>query len=309
MMRHLARSVPLAAVVRSIVGAGQVVRIDDDFSVGPTPQPGDSVELWCARRALYWHRPPDWVGFDEDVAFSSGAMTLWLGQSPADRLPAAWWCAEALRRGAAHEVWVVDIAAPSLGSLPEAWLATLLPGQPIDRAYVEALADLWRAWCAPEPAALVALSHGEPDDPQTQAATRLLDRYPDQATGLGSHDRRLLTHARDHGASLARVIGQLLGDNWDLKDCVGDRWLFARAQALADPRLPRPLLALVPRDDEGRMSSFSAELTPDGLAVLEGRAHAVTLNGPGFLEPIGGVRFDVPGGPVWLRTPDGVTPA
>jgi hypothetical protein len=303
-MRHLARGVPLAAALRALLGPGRVVRIDEDFSVGPTPKPDEPLELWCARRALYWQTHPDWVGFDEGAAFSGGPLTVWLGQSPADRLPASWWCAEALRRGVADEVSVVDIAAPNLGSFPAGWLATLLPGQPIDRADVEGLADLWRAWCAPEPTALVVLSQGAPDDPQTQAATRLLDRYPDQTTGLGSHDRRLLAHA--HGSSLARAIGQVLGENWDLRDCVGDRWLFARAKALADPRLRRPLLTLAPRDDQGRISSFSAELTPDGLAVLEGRAHAIELNGPGFLEPIGGVRFDVPGGPVWLRTPDGV---
>jgi len=176
-MKHLARGIPLAAVIRSVVGPGHVVRIDEDFSVGPVPQPDEPLELWSARRALYWNVQPDWVGFDEDAAFSGGPMTLWLGQSPADRLPACWWCAEALRRGVVDEVAVVDIAAPSLGALRDEWVATLTTGQPIDRAYVEVLADLWRAWCAPDPAALVALSHGEPDDPQAHAARRLLDRY------------------------------------------------------------------------------------------------------------------------------------
>jgi hypothetical protein len=188
-MKHLARGIPLAAVIRSVVGPGHVVRIDEDFSVGPVPQPDEPLELWSARRALYWNVQPDWVGFDEDAAFSGGPMTLWLGQSPADRLPACWWCAEALRRGVVDEVAVVDIAAPSLGALRDEWVATLTTGQPIDRAYVEVLADLWRAWCAPDPAALVALSHGEPDDPQAHAARRLLDRYPDHATGLGWHTR------------------------------------------------------------------------------------------------------------------------
>ncbi len=104
-------------------------------------------------------------------------------------------------------------------------------------------------------------------------------------------------------------MSEVLGETWDAKDNMGDRWLYARAEAMAAPTLPHPVLAVVAPSERATVGRLSAQLTEDGIAVLEGRAHAVRLNGPGFLEPIGGVRFDGPGAPLWLRTPDGVTRA
>lgn len=151
------------------------------------------------------------------------------------------------------------------------------------------LRAVWEAITSPDPERLleaVDLSRGISADLQ-RALGFFLTKYPGVRTGLARWDEELLRHAP--GAP-AELVGRALRANEEWLDPVGDLVLLARLRHLADPRVPRPVLA--PRGDDLVLTGF-------GEDVLAGRKNFVDHNG--IDTWVAGVHLEASAGRVWFR--------
>jgi hypothetical protein len=171
-----------------------------------------------------------------------------------------------------------------LGELTAAELETLWPGRRAATPdLVDAAADGWDAFRAPDPRRLARVGH--PELPFLGAAVaRLLEEFPSRADGLSGTERRAL-EAIDAGARTpieAFVAAQDLEPAPFLGDASFFRALAAlgRGEArLVETRDGEELPAPPPLGDGQRFVHMPLRLTTTGGRVLEGKADRVELLG------------------------------
>ena len=146
---------------------------------------------------------------------------------------------------------------------------------------------------------LLAVQLADPDHRLAQALRRALrsviGRFPALHTGLPHWDAALLGAARalddgDARPTAKQVVGHAIRGASTYLDPVGDLYLYERLRRLADPGLAQPALRLQGAPDALRAARVS--LTAPGLAVLEGRANFVALNGVD--DWVGGMHLSSP---------------
>jgi hypothetical protein len=225
-------------------------------------------------------------------ALRDGAeVVLWFEHDLYDQLQLIDALALARSVDAAPELIVIGAfpgrpAFAGLGELAANELETLLPAR--TRATPEALdaaAQAWSAFCAPEPAAIVELA--AQDDPHlpflAPALRRLLDELPSPADGLSRTERLALETiaAGARTAPAAFVAVQRLED----APFLGDTWFFRTLSALGQGEnrlaagdgaaLPPP----PPLTDRQTYSRLELRVTAAGERVLRGEANRVELLG------------------------------
>jgi hypothetical protein len=293
---------------------GELLVNDDVVSCGPLPllRP---IEKWTRVRKAYWDSiGPEEVrqSFNPDLLANTPALleadsiVLWLGIGTAEQLLLAWMVQLLKLVGSSAKIQVIQYT--HLGRKgTEVWGTGLLnpdqflqhpPAEPLPAQAISELEHLWERITSPDPTDLLAvLAEQSTHLPYIRPSLRpLLLRYPDYQTGLGRWEFELLRHTKRLGPRVTRVIGEVLGLNFDV-DLIGDGVLFARLRNLASSDLPHPLVTL--SGDPYDMRNCQVALTDTGESVLAGRANAVELNG--INDWILGVHLDSRQGPVWYH--------
>jgi hypothetical protein len=174
-----------------------------------------------------------------------------------------------------------------LGELSAGELETLWPSrQPAAASALEAAADAWAAFQAPEPTALAAWATPETAELPflVPALRRVLEELPDPADGLSRTERQALETiaggARTPPASF--VAAQRLED----APFMGDSWYFRALSGLGqgEGRLVEaedgtPLPPPPPLGDGRLFARLELRLTENGEAALRGEADRVALLG------------------------------
>jgi DNA-binding transcriptional MerR regulator len=219
-------------------------------------------------------------------------VVLWFEHDLFDQLQLLDVLALACAADAAPELIVVGSfpGKPSfrgLGELTARELETLWPArEPAGRATLEAAADAWAAFRAPEPVALVDWATRDVTQlPFLGAALRrLLEELPARGDGLSGTECRAL-QAVDAGAvtpPAAFVAAQgleeapFLGDAWFYRSLAGIGQGDAR---LVETDEGAPLPAPPPLSDGRQFAGLRLRLTATGDAVLRGEADRVELLG------------------------------
>jgi Domain of unknown function (DUF1835) len=299
---------------------GDLLANQDVLSCGPVV-PFESLDGWRDIRETYWR---EIYGADFSFDFHRDLLTnaerlrdvtsinLWIGVGAAEQLLLAW----TVRLLRSLEIdpallRVIQFVRDAKRSMDIWGLGLLNPEQlrahpPPSSLPIEAMAELEDAW--------TALTSSEPQrlvDLLTQPASHLpyfgsslralLDRYPDNHTGLNFAERELLKYVKERGPCVTRVIGHTMGNNFG-PDLWGDAWLFSRLLHLADPALPSPALSL--SGNTTSMRTCEVELTETGNELLAGNMNFVELNG--IDDWVLGVHLDSSHGSVWYRTSDSI---
>ncbi|MEM6742784.1 MAG: hypothetical protein AAF676_03475, partial [Pseudomonadota bacterium] len=189
-----------------------------------------------------------------------------------------------------------------LAAQPPQRLRRPAPAVRLPASAVEDLRRFWHALVAPDIAPLRAFASAPPASPSglAGAARARLKRLPDPATGLDAVEARVIAPLSAAPRPVAPALGAALADGAEGPDLVGDLSLFAALRALADPVLPRPLVALT---GDGTIRGSAAGLTPFGQAVRAGRADRVAANG--WRARLGGLVVDAGPGRDVPRAPAG----
>ena len=293
---------------------GELLVNDDVLSCGPLP-PFRSIEEWARIREAYWHSvfsSEEPHPFNSDLLVNTEALraldsiVVWVGTGVAEQLLLAWMVQLLKLVGSQAQLHVIQFThtgkhnfdAWGLGLLNLEALKTHPPAEPISAAMLVELERLWDRVTSPDPGGLLAvLSEETAHLPHSRASLkRLILRYPDYQTGLGRWESELLIRTKETGPRATRVIGEVMGLNFDA-DLMGDRNLFARLHQLASPELACPLVTL--SGDPYDMRKCQVALTDAGEAVLASRANAVELNG--IDDWILGVHLDSESGSVWYH--------
>ena len=174
-----------------------------------------------------------------------------------------------------------------LGELTADELETLWPERRrASTETLEAAAEAWDAFRAPEPSALAELAHGEqPELPfLAPALLRLLEELPAPGDGLSGTERRALAavaagERTPREAFLATQDAEpapFLGDTW-FYSAVAE--LGAGPNRLLETAAGEPLPPAPPLGDAQRFVALPLRLTEAGEKVLAGEANRVALLG------------------------------
>ena len=219
-------------------------------------------------------------------------VVLWFEHDLYDQLQLLDVLSLAHENGAAPELVVVGSfpGKPSfrgLGELTADELETLWPERRRARAEtIEAAAEAWDAFRAPEPSALAELAHREqPELPfLAPALLRLLEELPAPGDGLSGTERRALA-AVAAGQKTPREAF-LAAQDAEPAPFLGDTWFYSAVAELgAGPnRLlesadGEPLPPAPPLGDAQRFVALPLRLTEAGEKVLAGEANRVALLG------------------------------
>jgi hypothetical protein len=136
----------------------------------------------------------------------------------------------------------------------------------------------WQALTSPDPAAIEQFAAERPRaNPWLKATIPLLLRqYPQKTSGLPHWDHVMLRAVRDRGPKISRVIGEAIVAMFDDGDLIGEEALIFRLRRMAGRGSPNPLVRIA--EDERGTFWGRIELTPHGLAVLDGRVSNIELN-------------------------------
>ena len=160
----------------------------------------------------------------------------------------------------------------------------------------------WEAVTAPTPEKYLKHLHGDTDNLSllTKAMGFLFLRYPDKNTGLSYWDKVLLEYTQKREPQCARIIGDVLGYEFNTKynlDIVGDAYFFSRLKNLGKPSLNKPLVKVnafnVP------MRETEVNILPTALKVLSGELNMIQENG--IDDWVCGVHLDSSSGGAWVR--------
>jgi hypothetical protein len=158
--------------------------------------------------------------------------------------------------------------------------------RPLTAEPAELATRAWEAVCSPDPTAIETLLAGETEAlPFLGAALRrLLEEFPDTASGLSRTERQLLEALAD----APRTPIELLVDNGRREEApfMGDAWLWLHLAGLArDPQAlvvrddGAPLGLPPPRGDGGSFAATRVRLTQTGERVLAGTADRIAITG------------------------------
>ena len=280
-----------------------------------TMPPFRSIEEWARLREAYWdsiassdERRP----FNRDLLANTRALceldsiVVWVGVGAAEQLLLAWMVKLLKLIGSRAQIQVVQFTRTGrynadvwgLGLLNPDQLKHHPPAQPVAAETLLELERLWDRVTSPDPAGLLSVLSEETARLQHSRASlkSLVHRYPDYQTGLGRWESELLKRTQEKGPRAARIIGEVIGLNFDA-DLVGDLVLFARLHQLASPDLAHPLVTL--SGDPHDLRNCQVALTEAGESVLAARANAVELNG--IDDWVLGVHLDSRHGSVWYH--------
>jgi hypothetical protein len=174
------------------------------------------------------------------------------------------------------------------GGLGELGLAALLglEGVQLSPSTFELAREAWRAFTAPEPAALPAMALVSTPELRFlgEAFGRLMQEYPSRSDGLSLTERRILLVLAEGASTPAQVFSGV----WrrERRPYLGDMPCFAIVSRLAAG--PHPLLA-VENEVNGDFGDASLSITDEGRRVLAGLGDHVLLNG--LDRWIGGVQL------------------
>lgn len=300
---------------------GELLVNGDVLSCGPLP-PLRSIEEWAQLRQAYWdsltagdepHRiNPDMLDNTQALR-EADSIVLWLGTGAAEQLLFAWIVQYLKLIGSSAQLQLVQFTYDHRYKT-EVWGTGLLdpdefkqhpPVQPVWAETLTQLERLWERVTSPDPAGLLAVLTGQSALlPYSRSALKQhFLRYPDFQTGLGRWESELLLRTKEKGPRAARVIGEVMGVNFDA-DLVGDGVLFSRLHDLASPDLPHPLVTL--SGETYNIQKCQVALTDAGESVLAGHANAVELNG--IDDWVLGVHLDSQTGSVWYRKDGALVP-
>ena len=305
-----------AAVLSRALGR-RVVGTLDILSHGPVAGlVARAPEPWVRRRIAYWQRilpgdiDPEWAkGLADDMRridaiLRARTVRVWMAGTCDGLLLAAWTSHlhHALRTKAVLELVQVRrspiapiIAFESISRIPPP------AARPITGALQTFLLDLWRAWTAAEPNTLAALQEDAPSrGGMREALGALLDRYPDERTGLTYWESRLLQLVARRGPRLVDVVISALLEKRRAIDRIGDQTIVATLRSMAG-RTPNALVTMTTNPERPAIGRIA--LTSLGERVVAGKASAL-----GKLRRrlwVGGVHL-APGRPLWVRSTDGV---
>jgi hypothetical protein len=304
---------------QAFAATGGIVVHREVLSCGPTPAFLD-IESWKRQRREFWtqavandpefrieHSSSDLLANVPRLA-AAGRVYAWAASGNTDQLMVVF-LYELLEQAGADpgKLELVEFATlpphgrrvMAMGELEESEMRR----HPVPRAL---LVDEWmtyrHAWRAVSSADPTRAQNFAVENPRAsewlKAAVRLLlRRYPDRVTGLPHWDYQLLRNVRERGPRAGRIISFTLGENLADGDLTGDLYLFWRLLRMGSASLPRPLLTLM--GDGRTFQGTSIELTEFGLAVLEGRECATSVN------PVddwaGGVHLSTADGNVWFN--------
>jgi hypothetical protein len=272
---------------------------------------------WRALREQYWSDVYDTSSYERapidlldraSVLNNCDSIVLWIGTGLAEQLLQVWLVQflgllgidiARLRVIQFHRVGQARAEVLGIGELNLDYLRAHPPEQVLGAEDIAELNAAWTAVASPEPGALLSfLARGVGHLPFLARNLRLLlARYPDYRMGLGIWDKLLLQYTLDHGPRAVRIVGSAMTHDFHYPDSVGDVYLFARLQRLADPRLPHPLVVL--EGSGTAIRNTEARLTDVGHAVLRGEANAVQLNG--IDDWVAGVHLESRTGRVWFN--------
>ncbi len=293
---------------------GELLVNEDVLSCGPLP-PFGSLEDWSRLREAYWDSVAKYdepIPFNPDLLANAQALrgadsiVLWIGTGAAEQLLLAWMVQLLKLIGSQAQIHVVQFrhrgrdydAAWGVGLLNPEQIRNHPPAVQVSAQATVDLERLWERVTSTDPADLLSvLSEKTAHLQHSRASLRLvLLRYPDYRTGLGRWDSELLKYTKEKGPRATRIIGHLMGNNFDA-DMVGDAYLFARLRGLASSDLAHPLVMM--SGDPYAMRNCEVTLTDAGESVLAARANAVELNG--IDDWILGVHLDSKRGSVWYH--------
>lgn len=316
-MLHLVMGESVGNSLRRALNGEELLVLPDDLSCGPAiaASVGHASTFLQARRH-FW---ADVVQSETSLnavnlepalkgVCEAPAVALWIASSAQEQLFAAFVCAllESARSNAQVHIVRVNsvpnragnpVQVRSLAVLNEHEFALAPAARELSLAETQSLSRTWGAWVSQEPLAFFGSTrpHGDTSRLGMTGLRALVGRYPDRECGLSAWDLALLENVRACGPRLVRVIGQTLGDA-ETDDLVGDAWLFWRARRMAAP--PFPLIRFDTSSSDMRACTVSP--TEDGVAVLDGKTNAITLNG--IDDWVGGVHLDSAAGRVWVRS-------
>lgn len=290
----------------------------DVLSCGPTPR-RDDLNAWRKLRGRFWADlvPGVFEGFEtlpsdllESVPKLAEAdrITIWAATGLSEQLFIASACnLIATANVPLDRVELVQFEylpdrparAIGMGMLNEQQMRNHPVATPIEKCAFANFLALWDALTSPDPRAIESFANKNASaSTWAKDAMRLmLRRFPDVNSGLSHWDFRLLAHVHTQGPSALRVIAYTMTENWDDADLVGDYYLFGRMLRMGAETLPMPLLKIT--GDASNMRMTEVELTPFGVAVLEGRASNFPTNP--IEESAAGVQLSSSRGSLWFR--------
>lgn len=301
-LMHVTNGESAGNTLRQTTLGGAVLPWQDVLHVGPVPavprrellrlRAGFLADAgWGSRRAILGSLERRDAQLLQ--AFRDGIeVVLWFEHDLYDQLQLLDVLSLAHGAGATPELVVVGSfpGKPSfrgLGELTADELETLWPER--RRASAETLdaaAEAWDAFRAPEPSALAELAHGEQPELPFLAPTllRLLEELPAPGDGLSGTERRALAAVAagkrtPREAFLATQDAEpapFLGDTW-FYSAVAE--LGAGPNRLLESADGEPLPSAPPLGDAQRFVALPLRLTEAGEKVLAGEANRVTLLG------------------------------
>ena len=283
---------------------GSVIVWPDVLHEGPTPLlAGDEWNQlrsrYLASHAFAGAETP----FDEvlreyrqrDAALEAYAahdeVVLWFEHDLFDQLLLIrhlWWLSERRARGATPAFSLV-CGDHYLGLLePKEFPPLFAARAPITAVQIAIGADAWRAFCADDPGGLLSIaaakvggSRPEPDHddaplPYLSAAIgRHLEEFPSVRNGLARSEEQILRVLADGDRTPEQVF--MAASRLEDHIFMGDMSFWTIVGRLV--RVVRPLVDARVEPRPGRLPTGTLTLTPDGAAVLSGRADHVALNG------------------------------
>jgi hypothetical protein len=180
-----------------------------------------------------------------------------------------------------------------LGQLDANQLASLLgTREAVSREQMALGTRAWRAFTAPDPTALDALTHDASTAPLPflqGALHRFLEEYPAVGTGLPRTERQILELLSVKPLSPGQLF--VASQRREERVFMGDTTFWGRVRDLGEAATPLVSIDAEPRDDLD-LPAGTVSITDAGREVLAGRADAVRLNG--LDRWLGGVHLSAP---------------
>lgn len=289
----------------------------DVLSAGPTPAT-DNLDEWWRVRLDFWNgvvpdletrsTPSSLIFPDLGRLNSADRATIWAATDLKEQLFIAHMIHRATQAGLAREQLRIvlfekypfrDEPVPSLGFLNEEnMLAHPLPRE-FSADEFESYVGLWNTLTSSHPTFHLFGDEFPRASAHVKRSARLmLRRFPNLQTGLPYWDQKLLEQLREGPRNAARVVGNAIVSEIDDGDGSGDSWLFYRLLQLASSKhLLRPLVNV--EGDTSWMARTTAELTPFGCDVMEGRISSYPTNPIDYWAA--GVKLSSADGTLWFN--------
>jgi len=292
-----------------------VVDCRDELSVGPL-LPLDDLQHFATTRSRFWRNlkmPVTAKGYltslhNLQTTLKARPVEIWVGNTVQEQFTLLAFLALVHTLNLPHGhvrllQFPFDQARIGLGGYREEDMAGHPPAEVPSPTTLATYYQAWEALTAPTPHALFDLSQlGTGLPPLDRALRAFVQRYPEQKSGLGSIERRVLQafKANDKVKS-SYIIAEAMALHGPPTDQIGDGILFAHLIELGRNIHSKPLVDVT--GDGQEMRSTQVSITDFGKACLAGEANRIEANG--LDDHIAGVHLSSKTGRLWLRA--GVT--